>query len=135
MDGLGGLRFRRRQAIQVRVDQFLLLREVVAKVHAFSGRIRLGLDFAFFADEHFDAGFGLFQLLAAGVAEAHAFFEEFQGALQGEIAGLQFLDDLFQFVEAGLEGEDGAGGAVESATHYCNQWRPPSQGGTGFSLS
>ena len=38
VDGLRGLRFRRRQAIQVRVDQFLLFVEVVAKVHAFSGR-------------------------------------------------------------------------------------------------
>jgi hypothetical protein len=38
MDGLRGLRFRRRQAIEVRVDQLLLLGEVVAKVHAFSGR-------------------------------------------------------------------------------------------------
>src|ERR1019366_961087 len=38
VDGLRGLRFGRRQAIEVGVDQFLLLGEVVAKVHAFSGR-------------------------------------------------------------------------------------------------
>ena len=88
----------------------MLLGEVFAKVHAFFlGTERLGLDFALLADEHFDARFGLFQLLAAGVAEAHAAFEEFERALQRQIAGLQFLDDFFQFVEAGLEGEDGGG--------------------------
>jgi len=75
----------------------------------FLGTERLGLDFAFLADERFDAGFGLFQLLAAGVAQTHALFEEFDRALQREIAGLQFFDDFFQFVEAGLEGEDGGG--------------------------
>ena len=97
------------QAIEFGVDQLLLLGEVFAQVHAFSGRNGSGCDLALLADQHFDARFGLFQLFAAGVAEAHAVLEELERALQRKIAGLQFLDDLFQFVEAGFEGQDGGG--------------------------
>ena len=65
----------------------------------FFGAERLGDDLALFADQHFDARFGLFQLLAAGIAETHAALKEFDGAIQRQVAGFQFLDDLFQLVE------------------------------------
>jgi hypothetical protein len=83
VDGFWGLRFRRRQAIEVASTSRFAAGEVVAKVHAFSGTERLRLDFAFLADEHFDARFGLFELFAAGVAEAHAFFKQLEERSSG----------------------------------------------------
>ena len=68
----------------------------------FSGRNGSAV-IALFADQHFDARLRLFELFAAGVAQAHAALEKFQGAFQREIAAFQFLDHLFEFIEAGLE--------------------------------
>src|ERR1700730_12680130 len=70
---------------------------------------RLSRHFALFADEHFDPRFGFFELFAAGLAEAHAALEKLQRALQGEVAGFEFLDDLVELIERGLEGFDGFG--------------------------
>ena len=55
--------------------------------------------------QNFDARFGLFQLFAAGIAELHAALEQFQGALQRELAAFHFLDDGFQLLKSGLEAE------------------------------
>ena len=67
--------------------------EVFAQVHALFGAERLGLELAFSADQHFDAGFGFLELLAAGLAERDALLEEFERALERQVAALQFLDD------------------------------------------
>ena len=71
---------------------------------------RLRLDFARALHQDFDAGFGLFQLLAAGVAELHAALEQFERALQRQLAAFHFLDDGFQLLESGLEAEGRFGG-------------------------
>ena len=55
--------------------------------------------------QHFDAGFGFFQLFAAGITELHAALEQFQGALQRKLAAFHFLDDGFQLLKSGLEAE------------------------------
>ena len=68
-------------------------------------RERLGLDFARAPHQDFDARFGFFQLLAAGVAQLHAALEQFEGALQRQLAAFHFLDDGFQLLESRLEGE------------------------------
>ena len=101
----GRRRFGRDQAVELGVDGFLLPRQVFAKVHVpdFSGRKGSADHLAVAADQHFDARFGLFQLLAAGVAEPHAALEEFKRAFEREIAGFQLLDDFFEFVETGFK--------------------------------
>jgi hypothetical protein len=84
----------------------LLLGEVFAQVHAgfgFFGAERLGGELALFADQHFDARLGGFQLRAAAIAEPHAALEQRQRALQRKVAAFQFLDHLFQLVERGFE--------------------------------
>src|ERR1035441_7520041 len=70
----------------------------------FLGAERLGRDLAFFADEHLDASLGLLELLAAGIAEAHAAFKQLEGALEREVAGFELLDDLLELVERSFEG-------------------------------
>src|SRR6185437_11502508 len=47
----------------------------------------------------------LFQLLPAGLAELHSFFEQIEGALQRQVAALHLLYDLFQLVESSLEAQ------------------------------
>ena len=51
-----------------------------------------------FADQHLDARFRLFELLAADIAEPHAALEEFERALQRQVAAFQFAHHFFQFV-------------------------------------
>ena len=103
--------FRRHQAVQLRIHQPLLPGEVFAQVHAFSdfsGRNGSAAILPSLRMQHFDARFGLFQLLAAGIAEAHAALEELERALQRQVAAFQFLDHLFELVERGFEGLDRA---------------------------
>ena len=87
VDGFRRGRFRRHQAVELGIHELLLPGQVFAEVHAFFGTERLGLDLAFFADQHFDARLGVFQLLAAGFAEAHPFLKQLERSLQRQIAG------------------------------------------------
>ena len=91
-------------AVERRVDPLLLVRDVFwSSVHSLSRPERLRLHFARAANQDLDARFGFFQLLAAGFAQLHAAFEQFQGALQRKLAAFHFLDDGFQLLESSLE--------------------------------
>src|SRR5579862_5287655 len=68
-----------------------------------------GLELAILAEKDFDAGFRVFELLAAGFAERYAFFEELHLAFEGEVAGFELADYFFQLFQAGFEGQDGLG--------------------------
>ena len=59
-----------------------------------------------FPHQDFDAGFGFFQLLAAGLAQLHSLLEKLQRALQRQVAALHFFDDGLQFLQAGFEAGD-----------------------------
>src|SRR5271157_4292291 len=68
-------------------------------------RLRCGLEglrlkLAIPLQHDFNLAFGFLQLLAAGTGELHAFVEELQCLVQGDISLLQFGNDLFQPLEA-----------------------------------
>src|ERR1019366_3380340 len=60
---------------------------------------RLGLIAAIFPHQRFDARLGLFQLLAAGLAQFHAAREKFQRPVERQIARLQLFHHFLQFLE------------------------------------
>ena len=64
-------------------------------------------DFPCSLDEEFHLVFRLFQLAAAISGEFHSFLEQFEGALEGEVALFEFLHDLFQPFEPFLEAQLG----------------------------
>src|SRR5262249_13219875 len=59
--------------------------------------------FAVLAGQHLHACFSLFELLSTGFAQDDTTLEQLDRALEGQIAPFQFLDDLLQLLEAGLE--------------------------------
>jgi len=67
-------------------------------------RERRRLDFALFLEQYLHASFRFLELLAAGAGQGNAPLEEFEGALERQIAALQFLYHLVELVDAGLEG-------------------------------
>ena len=78
----------------------------------FFGAERLGDDLALLADQHFDAGLGLFELLRQVSLRLHAALKEVERTIEREVAPFQFFDDLFEFVEAGFERFYGLGRLV-----------------------
>src|SRR5712692_7795781 len=70
---------------------------------SFVGAERFGLQLSVFPDQQLYAGFGLFELLAAGFAQRHAPFEQLERSFKLQVAGFQFLDYLFQLVETAFE--------------------------------
>src|SRR5262245_15774513 len=92
MDGLRSGGCGRRQTIQLGIHETLLLNKIIAQVHASRlARVeRLGSYLAVFADEHLNARFGFFELLAAGFAQLHAALEELDRTLEGEVTAVQF---------------------------------------------
>src|ERR1035441_1921562 len=69
-----------------------------------SGRLKgFGDGLVASASQRFHACLGLFELLAALFAQAHAAFEEFERLFERKVARLKFADDLLHFLEGGFE--------------------------------
>jgi len=64
------------------------------------------------ADQHLHAGLGFFELGAAGVAQLHAAREQIERAIERQVAGFEFFDHFFEFVERGFEARNGLGGVA-----------------------
>ena len=80
-----------------------LLLQIFVEGHAFGGLNGSACTTAATPRQNLHARLRFFELLAAGLAQLHAFFEQFQRLIERQIAGLELLDDGLQFGESSLE--------------------------------
>ncbi len=64
------------------------------------GLERFSLKFSVLLEQNLNLALRVFQLLAAGGGKLHAFFKQRQRLFQGNLPFFQFLDNLFETLEA-----------------------------------